>query len=88
MALRCDWLLPQFSRLTPNHEVYECLLPRGHDGYHLIQLNCGEYVEWAPDKDCHECAARGEECECFIYGSVSVEQAMTLLVTALPSKTP
>ena len=79
----CNHILPTHEvlltpGLDPVHEIYSCLLPKGHADEHLIQLNNGQYVIWDYDREPHECEYP-EECECFVYARVSAEEAQKIL---------
>jgi len=69
----CNYLIPSFHPyLRDEDRCSECLLPRGHDGYHLTKLSDGSYMSWGGyscDEDCGYCG------ECFNYLEISEAEA-------------
>ncbi len=74
----CHWLLPTLSvYLTPEGEMFQCLLEPGHADTHLVKLASNQFIIWEPlEVPCDDC---GEYCECFSYGRVSITYAMERL---------
>jgi len=71
--MKCDYLLPTFDiLLTPNNEMCECILGKGHKGEHVTKIPNGKYIAWEFDDDCTDC--HPEECECFVHRTLEDQE--------------
>lgn len=78
--MKCGYLLPVHdAALTPNHEMVGCLREEGHRFDHLSTLSDGRHILWMPTSlycDCEE-----EDCQCFDYSEVSLQEAKEILAS-------
>ncbi len=79
---RCDFLLPQnpYSALVGESFDECCLLPKYHEGDHLVRLADEQYLLWSPD---HTCGCR-DSCNCITYNLISEKDAHRLLLSSKP----
>jgi hypothetical protein len=83
---RCNYLVPSHGHELRGEEGSpECLLQEHHEGEHLVVATSdsfypNQYVLWALDEDC-DCGwdREDEDCECFVYNTISKEEAEKLL---------
>ena len=79
----CDYLLPrrELGIVQYDEDLPECLLKKDHKGEHLVKTSNGYFV-WLPQEtyceDC-DCTDEGGYIECFIFGEISEEDAVTML---------
>lgn len=71
----CYALIPKWDTRYEK-EFGECVLPQGHDGYHLTKLNNGSYLSWGGDGCDEECEWCGE---CFCHINISEKQALVIM---------
>lgn len=73
--MQCYILIPRFASRF-KREFGECILPSGHDGYHLNKLNNGKYLSWGGngcDEECEWCG------ECFCWIEISEKEARVII---------
>jgi len=74
---KCNYLIPGFHHgITDEDRESECLLPYGHNGYHLNKLCEGGYISWGGDSCDEDCGWCGE---CFNYREISEAEALEIL---------
>ena len=78
---KCPYLMPfrDWGLVNMFEDIPECLLDERHDGEHLVLLSDGRYVVWEYDHECGCPLDELEECECFLWGEVTPDEAQRLI---------
>jgi hypothetical protein len=76
---RCHTLMPTFDQyfFPFDLETSGCLKACAHNDEHLTRLDGGRIVAWEYDLSCTACDP--EECECFVWRIVTLNEAIAML---------
>ncbi len=77
----CWIIVPRQHEIVDHRDdgyLAECILPYGHEGFHVVHTPEGEYFYWEDDWDC-DCCEPEEDSRCYIYGPISEFKVLELL---------